>query len=304
MKSLATIAFTLLLGLYGCSGSVGDNDAGQDAGQDAGGDEVPDAGGDGGSPLDLPLLHLSDFDYQGAFRLPAADYGISSMNYSEGPLAYDPAANSIFIVGHAHHQAVAEFLVPALVDSTVIGVLNMARDPVQTFVALLDQVAANPQQIDRVGGMALIGGPSGVELLVNVYEYYDAPGDNTHTTLVVRSPDDLPGSVVDGFYSLAGRAHASGWVSPIPSVWQTLLGETHITGSSSGMWVPRRSPSTLWISLDQARRRVTSLPPRSWTSAWITRCTRTCRTTPWQTTSGRIFPARSTDSLCRGPART
>jgi hypothetical protein len=248
MKSMLTFlrlvsVFSLLAlvsGSGGCSaGGGGGDEDGWDAGTDAGGDDAadagPDAGGDSGSPLDLPLLHLSNFEYRGAFRLPAADYGISSMNYSQGPLAYDPGADSIFIIGHTYQQAVAEFAVPALVNSTVIGDLNMAGDPVQTFMAVIDKVGSNPQQMDRVGGMAHIDGPSGVELLVNVYEYYDAPGDDTHTSVVVRSPDDLAGSAVDGFYSLQGRAHAAGWISPVPPEWQALLEDTHITGSSSGM---------------------------------------------------------------------
>ncbi len=35
--------------------------------------------------------------------------------------------------------------------------------------------------MDRVGGMAYVDG----QLIVNTYEYYDAPGDNTVSTCVI-----------------------------------------------------------------------------------------------------------------------
>lgn len=254
----AMICSILALGWLGCGGDDGASpSSSQDAGSppdsgldaadasdaaqeahdayDAADDVQTESSAEAGSPLDLPLLAIADFLYQGAFRVPASDYGTSSMNYSEGPFAYDPVAHSVFIVGHNHQQSVAEFSVPELVNSTVIAELNMADDPSQVFVSLLDRVAANPEQMDRIGGMALVEGPSGRELVVNVYEYYDAPADDTHTTLVVRDPTDLSGSDVDGFFALQGAAHTSGWISPIPSAWQPLLGGTHITGNSSGM---------------------------------------------------------------------
>lgn len=64
-------------------------------------------------PLSLPLISISDFEYRGAFRVPA-DTGspVSNMQYAVGPIAYNPDNHSIFMVGHAHHQAVVEFAVP------------------------------------------------------------------------------------------------------------------------------------------------------------------------------------------------
>lgn len=183
-------------------------------------------------PTSLPLLTVDMLQYQGAFRLPADDFGVSSMNYSEGPLVYNHAQNSIFIVGHNHQQAIAEFAVPALVTSTTLADLNMASAPLQNFVTILDRVAGgNPQALDVIGGLALID----ARLLVNAYEYYDAAGGNTHTTLVVRNSNDLAGSAVEGFFAFAGEAgHTSGWLSPIPEVWQSLLNGTHLAGQSSG----------------------------------------------------------------------
>jgi hypothetical protein len=224
---LSLLCFSLLLAGWG-SGCGGGGGTAADTDHDT------DSDPDGDSPLALPLLQLSDFAYQGAFRLPADDFGVSSLNYSQGPLTYNAAGHTIFIVGHTYQQAIAEFAVPDLGNGDVIADLPMAAAPVQAFAPVIDRVAENPQAMDRIGGLALIAGPSGDELLVNVYEYYDAPADDTHTTLVLRDAADLAGAQVDGFYALQGAAHASGWISPVPAAWQPLLGQAYITGNSSG----------------------------------------------------------------------
>ena len=194
-------------------------------------------------PADLPLVAMEELQYVGAFRLPADEFGISSMNYSEGPLAYSPARDSILIVGHSHQQAVAEFTVPGIVNSTELADLPMAVAPRQTFATVLDRTPdGNPESLDRIGGLAVIPGADHDELLVNAYEYYDAPGDNTLTTLVVRDATDLAGATVDGYVAFAGGAgHTSGWLSLIPLEWQTALGGRYLTGQSSGMPIIGRS---------------------------------------------------------------
>lgn len=202
-----------------------------DTGTDAGADTDPDADPDASE--DPALLDISALEYVGAFRVPAGEFGESNMNFAQGPIAYDARDHSVYLVGHSHHQAIAQFSVPELVDSTTVTDLNMAEDPTQPFARVLGRVD-NPQGIDSIGGLKLFEGASGVEMLVQAYEYYDAPGDNTHTTLVVRDPSDLAGSAVDGYFEFAGRAHTTGWMSPIPAEWQDALGGTHITGNSSG----------------------------------------------------------------------
>jgi hypothetical protein len=117
----------------------------------------------------LPLLHIDDLHYVGAFRLPDDTFGASSLNYSQGPLEYDAANHSIYVVGHSHHQAIAEFAVPALVCSTNIAELNMSGAPLQDFARILDRTThGNPQNLDRIGGMEFFTGASGRKLLVNM----------------------------------------------------------------------------------------------------------------------------------------
>ncbi len=207
-----------------------DPDARTDRDADAG--PLGDGGdADAGPPGDPQLVHIEDFEYAGAFRVPADDFGISSLNYAEGPIEIAPDRGSFFIVGHAQQQAVAEMTLPALVASTRIEDLNMAAPPTQTFVDLLARAAGNPQMIDRIGGLRYRNG----ELVVNGYEFYDAPGDNSHTTLVVRDATDLAASRVDGWFELDGAAHASGFITDVPEAYREVLGAPAIAGSSSGM---------------------------------------------------------------------
>lgn len=195
------------------------------------------------SAEDLPLVRIDDFQYQGAFRLPAQKYGKSDLNFSQGPIAFNPDRQSLFIVGHAHHQAIAEFVIPELVDSTVLTELNMAGDPVQPFASVLNRASGgNPEGNNRIGGMLYVPGPDGPELLVNAYEYYDAPGDNTVSMLVMRDANKLAECQVDGYFEVQGGAgHTAGWVSPIPTEWQSALGGEFLTGSSSGIPIISRT---------------------------------------------------------------
>ena len=194
-------------------------------------------------PKNLPLLHIEDFRYLGAFRLPDDTFGASSPNYSQGPLEYDAASRTIYIVGHSHHQAIAEFPVPVLICSKQIAESNMCADPIQNFVQILGRTTGgNPQNLNRIGGIEIFDEPEGKKLLVNAYEYYDAPGDNSQTSAIVGDADDIAGSVINGFYTFQGGAgHTSGWISPIPAEWQTILGGTHITGQSSGIPIISRT---------------------------------------------------------------
>lgn len=114
----------------------------------------------------LPLFQISDMQYQGAFRLPASTFGVSDLNFSEGPIAYNPVNHSLFVVGHDHQQAIAEFSIPTLSGGT-IDQLNMGVN-LQPFVSLLNSGnCGNSQQINQIGGLKWIAG----RLFVNAYEY-------------------------------------------------------------------------------------------------------------------------------------
>ncbi len=194
-------------------------------------------------PTTQPLLQIGDLQFEGAFRLPADQFGASSLNFSEGPMVVDGIRQSLFIVGHAHHQAVAEFSIPQLVNSSTLSDLNMASSPMQNFSTILDLTPDNnPQALDRIGGLALISNGSESSLFVNAYEYYDAPADNTLTTMRIDVPGTLSASPAAGYFLFEGGAgHTSGWISPIPTEWQALLGGDYLTGQSSGIPIISRT---------------------------------------------------------------
>ncbi len=194
-------------------------------------------------PQGLALLRMKDLQYVGAFRLPSRKYGQSDLNFAQGPIALNPDRRSLFIVGHAHQQAIAEFAIPDLVHSTVLTELNMAGDPIQPFATILSRPSGgNRDGNNRIGGMLYVAGPDGPELLVNTYEYYDAPGDNTLSMLVIRDANNLAECEVDGYFEVQGRpGHTAGWMSPIPAAWQSVLGGDFLTGNSSGIPIISRT---------------------------------------------------------------
>ncbi|WP_157972857.1 T9SS type A sorting domain-containing protein [Aureibaculum luteum] len=203
----------------------------------------------------LPLFSMDNLDYQGAFRIDAGTYGASNMNFAQGPLAYNSENNSIFIVGHSHHQAIAEFKIPSLVNSTVIADLNTVEQPIQIFKQFLNATPdGNPEGIDRIGGLYPILYNGKQKLIVNAYEYYDAPGDNKFSTLLIDNANNLENSTAKGYLKFeGGSGHTSGWISPIPENLKSIFGGTHITGQSSGIPIISRTsvgPSAFVFNMD------------------------------------------------------
>ncbi len=179
---------------------------------------------------DNELVQIEDFSYLGAFRLPGGTYGVSNVNYAIGPLAYNPDHHSIFFAGHDHHHAIAEFAIPELSLSDQLLDLNVADEPLQDFISLLELPAeGNPDALNRVTGMLYLDG----QLIVNAENWYDAPGDNKDTTLVATAGNDLANSAIKGYFELDGAARAGGYMAPIPAEWQASFGAAYLTGWSS-----------------------------------------------------------------------
>ncbi len=174
----------------------------------------------------LPLFSIQNFEYAGGFKFELGINGESEVAYAQGPIAIGKDGKSVYFAGHAHHQAIAEFNLPALVKTNDSGKFNRATFK-QGFRRVLDRApSGNPQGIDRIGGMAYING----QLVVNSYVYYDAGGGTSHTTLVVKDAANLSSSSLAGYHSYSARAHAAGWLTPVPADWQPHLGGTYIVG--------------------------------------------------------------------------
>lgn len=229
---LIALAFFVLMSACGGGGSTSGT-ASPIVGGGSGSDFSGIPGPVGPTERSAGLLLPADWAVLGAFRVSADSFGASSMNYAQGVLAWHPQRRSLYMIGHVHDQAVAEWPVPADLGGGPVHGLPMVSAPLQGFVPLLNRVP-NPQGLDRITGLGLIPDGPAWALMVQAMQYYDAGGGVTQTTAMLRQPDQLATSLVQGYYSAHGAARAAGWVSEVPSSWQSELGYSHLMGHSSG----------------------------------------------------------------------
>lgn len=177
----------------------------------------------------LPLASINDFNYVGGFTMPADQFGESSLNNTDA--VFTTSGQSLFIVGHSREDAIAEFVIPALVNTNSISQLPSSGPPVQNFTSVLNRAnTGNPDGIDTIRGLAIYDD----QLIVNAIKYYDASTSVNDTTLVLSQPGNLSQSSVTGFLELPGAARSAGWLNEMPAAWRDELGKTHLMGSSSG----------------------------------------------------------------------
>lgn len=181
-------------------------------------------------PENLPLYDITALSYIGAFRISPASFGDSNANFSSAIIAYNPKRHSLFMVGHDHHQAIAEWPIPELSQSETLSDLPIVKKPLQSYSRVFPKLSSNPDKLDRITGLLYLDG----KLVVNAYEYYDAPANNVDTTLVLEDADDLAGSAVRGPFRMDGRARASGWLSYVPEAWRASLGGNVLSGFGNG----------------------------------------------------------------------
>lgn len=189
-------------------------------------------------PTSLPLVQIEQLEYQGAFIIPSAVYGESRADNVTGHMEYSSANHSLFFAGKFTEGAIAEFAIPALVNSADVTTLNTAT-VLQSFREILDQTPdTNPQNLNRVTGIKLFEG----KLIINAVDFYDAGADNTHTTLVLEDAADIANSAISGYYELQGEAHIAGWMSDVPDQWQSLLGGAYLAGNAPNYSINSRYP--------------------------------------------------------------
>ncbi|MEM9071886.1 MAG: hypothetical protein AAGE52_25475 [Myxococcota bacterium] len=238
MRWLVFILFGLACGSTGSSsvdaggsfdGRVSDSGA-ADADRSDGRDE------DSSVPVDRGLLAIDDLEYVGAFRFASSTFGESSVNYAVGTLGYNPDRRSLFIAGHAQHNAVAEFAIPDRYGTAdVVEELPLVGEPLQEFQRLLDRPSTgNPDGMDRYTGLYWHEG----HLIVQANRWYDASGRARDTTLLVVD-GDLSGSI-RGYFQLTGAAHSAGYISAIPPAWQDALGGSTLAGWASNYSIVSR----------------------------------------------------------------
>lgn len=190
----------------------------------------------------LPRWQWNQIEYAGGFRVMGGKVGDgdnSILAYSPGPFTIDEAKNTIFMVTHAYEQGFGEINLPALTVSDNPHDFKQANTVVQRFQDIY-QTERDVTGIDsyfRVTGLLQLNN----QLVVNYMNWYDASGKETDTTMVFKDASNLQESQLTGPFQMQGKAHAGGWISPIPAEWQAKLGGTHISGMSQGSIISRLS---------------------------------------------------------------
>lgn len=181
--------------------------------------------------IDGQLIHQNNLQYVGAFRLPSGTFGASSFDYGGTALAFNPANNSLFIVGHDWDQAVAEVAIPqSIVNSANLNNLSTAS-VLQNFVNVMGRVPNwTLEGTVKVGGLMVVNG----QLIGTAYEFYDADTDAVRSHFKLNSLN-LATAGVTGLFQVGnvGGGYVGGYMAEIPSEWQSALGASYVTGQAA-----------------------------------------------------------------------
>lgn len=185
-------------------------------------------------PTRLPRLEFSDLTYAGGFRLPADERNGDSFSFGGGPLAFNPARNSLFVASRA--SRVAEITIPAPVNSPDVNQLPFG-EYLQPF--------ADPTEgrMKDVGDAALVG------LLVyqqRLYGtgmiFYDA--NNTQSISHFSRPLQLNqagATPMRRVWQRGKTGFVAGYLAAVPLEWQSRLGAPAITGQCCVSIISRTS---------------------------------------------------------------
>lgn len=178
----------------------------------------------------IPLGLNAQFDltYQGAFRV-TTKRGESSSEYAVGILGYNPTKNSLFMAGHDHDDAIAEFAIPLefSLSTSVSEIVN--ADVLQSYKKILSDTKNN-----KITGMLAYND----SLIVNSEIWYDASGKNADNQQVLNINDITESP--KGMLQLQGKAQAAGYMSKIPDNLTSVLGGNYLTGWASNWSITGR----------------------------------------------------------------
>jgi hypothetical protein len=200
------------------------------------------------------LLTKADLVYEGAFRVPTGT-GTATYGYGGTALTYHPGHNSLMLVGHDWYQRVGEISIPTPGKGTSVSDLPRAttiQPPTDVLAGKLTTIDGDTTNGVKVGGLL----PVGNSMLVSAWSYYDA-GSQKQTKTHFKTGQNFsalgtvsgPFQVGIGFQDIVPTdtqrigGFVSGYMSTIPSAWQSALGGTHLTGQGGGVSILGRTSS-------------------------------------------------------------
>jgi len=190
---------------------------------------------DGGLIQPGNLVHL------GSFKVPQnVGPGERGLECGGTGLAFNPANNSLFIVGHPADQRTAEISVPRFGGTATV--LQGLADPVEGKRVSDDS--------DAIGGQLVYNG----RLYVTKFGYYDA----THSQVASHMARPLELSeqgVVQGPFRIGklGAGFYAGFMALVPAEWRARLGGPVLTGNCCLSIIGRTSygPAAAAFDLDR-----------------------------------------------------
>lgn len=174
-----------------------------------------------------PRVQAANMTHIGSFTVPLGLHagGQANMGFEYGGtgISYNPARNSLFMVGHDWDQFVGEIGIPSL--GGVATLLQMPTDPTG---GKLGQINPGDPNSKKIGGTL----PWGNGLIVSAYSYYDGTGSQMLSHFV--RPTTLSSGTVTGPLRVGslGAGFYSGYMGVIPSEWQAAFGGPAFTGNA------------------------------------------------------------------------
>jgi hypothetical protein len=204
------------------------------------------------TPQSLPRIEKEELEYLGAFRLPRED----DFSFSGYPLAYNRVSNSLFV--GMRNNGIGEVTIPNTLKSENIEALPFASlikksgDPTSGGLSVLPEGGTR--------GLLVVGD----KLLGAASVFYDA--NNTARVSHFSRSIDLNKKELASLKALwqaEKSGFVGGWLTTVPSEWQSLLGGDVLSGNCCMPIVSRTShgPSAfVWNSSDSEKSLIPATP--------------------------------------------
>jgi hypothetical protein len=205
--------------------------------------------------LPLGLQATLDIEYLGAFRVISG--GESSSDYAVGTLGFNPDNNSIFMAGHTHHSAIAEFEIPSQLSFETQASNIPEAAVLQKYVKILNKKEKG-NTTNKINGILY----HKQNLLVSSEIWYDGDGSNRDNLQVFSNALDIRSSGYKGMLQIEGAAKAAGYMFKVPDELTEKLGAEYMTGWASNYSIRSRysqGPSLYGFDPEQAIDAVLSL---------------------------------------------